>query len=70
MRNASNESDVTALEPHEANRAVAHLEFGRSSVHLEVQMTPAGLLAVGFLVSATLLSVAPIVAAATRHLRR
>lgn len=70
MADKSSKSDVKAIEPFEPNRAVAHLEFRRSSVHLEVQMSPAGLIAVGFLVSATLLSVVPIVAAATRHLRR
>lgn len=69
MLEASDKNDLT-IEPHQPNRVVAHLEFGRSSAHLEVQMSPRGLLAVGFLVSATLLSVAPIVAAATRHLRR
>lgn len=55
---------------HDKNRAVAHFQMGRSSAHLEVQMTTAGLIAVGVLVSAILLSVVPIVDVATRHLRR
>lgn len=50
------------------NRARAEFKFQRSSVNLEVQMTPLGLLAVGVLVTGILLSVTPIVRAATRHL--
>jgi hypothetical protein len=53
-----------------ANWAVAHIQFGKSSAHFEVHMTPVGLLAVGALVSGILLSVVPIVTAATRHLRQ
>lgn len=63
-------SGTTTSEGTAENRAVAHFEIGHSSVHLEVQMTPAGLLAVGALVSAILLSVVPIVGAATRDRRQ
>jgi hypothetical protein len=52
------------------NRGLIDVKVGSSSARLEVHMTPAGLLAVGCLVSGILLSVAPIVTAATRHLRR
>jgi hypothetical protein len=52
------------------NSALIDIKLGNSSARLEVQMTPAGLLAVGCLVSSILLSVVPIVTAATHHLRR
>jgi hypothetical protein len=51
------------------NRAVAHVQYGRASAYLEINATPCGLLAVGALVAGILLSVAPVVKAATRHLR-
>ena len=52
------------------NRALIDLKLGNSSARFEVQMTPSGLLAVGCLVASILLSVVPIVTAATRHQRR
>jgi hypothetical protein len=48
------------------NMARAGVKLGAFQANVEVDVTPRGLLAVGFLVSAILLSVAPIVAAATR----
>jgi hypothetical protein len=52
------------------NQAMVHFQFGQSFMRLELRMTPMGLLAVGALVSSILLSVTPIIDAATRHLGR
>jgi hypothetical protein len=52
------------------NRASAEFQFGRASARFDVQMSPAGLLAVGLMVGSILLCVTPIVKAATRHLSR
>jgi len=49
------------------NTARASIRLGRFKAKVELDVTPAGLLAVGGLVSAILLSVVPIVAAATRR---
>ena len=48
--------------------AAIHLRLGRhASVHVAARATPAGLLAVGALVSSIILSVAPLVWAARRR---
>jgi len=49
------------------NHALIDMRFGRSSARLEVGVTPLGLLSVGILVSSILLSVGPIIRAATRQ---
>lgn len=55
--------------PSEArNSARASLKVRSFEANLEVDVTPRGLVAIGFLVSAILLSVVPIVVAATRKL--
>lgn len=60
--------DETAKEGiHKGNRALIDVRFGRSSARLELRMTPIGLLSVGILVSSVLLSVPPIIRAATRR---
>jgi hypothetical protein len=66
----SGSEQSAARDAEYPNLAVAHFQFGRSSAHFEVGMTAEGLLAVGALVSGILLSVVPIVSAATRHLNR
>lgn len=53
---------------HRANRVSASVEARHLSVHLDVEVTPAGLLAIGGLVSGILLSVVPIVWVSTRKL--
>jgi hypothetical protein len=49
------------------NHALIDVRFGRSSARLEVSVTPLGLISVGILVSSILLSVGPIIRAATRQ---
>ena len=49
--------------------ATAHIRAGRTRARLSVEVTPAGLLAIGGLVAAILLAVAPIVRA-SREIRR
>lgn len=48
------------------NTAQASLEMGQFRIRVEADMTPSGLVAVGILVSSILLSVTPIILAATR----
>ncbi len=52
----------------ERNRARASFKVRSAAMDIEVDVTPRGLMAIGFLVSAILLSIAPIVVAATRKL--
>lgn len=49
--------------------ATAQLRAGRTAARIRVRVTPAGLLAIGGLVAAILLSIPPIIRAAT-HARR
>lgn len=66
----SSNKDVSQLLAalDQPNRARAEFKFQRSSVNLALQMTPAGLLDVGVMVTGILLAVAPIVHEATRDL--
>ncbi|MCG6115277.1 MAG: hypothetical protein MEQ84_08770 [Mesorhizobium sp.] len=50
----------------ERNTARAGLKVGSFEANVEVDLTPKGLVAIGFLVSAILISVTPIILAATR----
>ena len=60
--------DETANERiQQDNRALIDVQFGRSSARLELRVTPIGLISVGILVSGILLSVPPIIRAATRR---
>ena len=52
----------------ETNRAFLHLRSRHLRADLEVEVTPAGLGAIGLLVSGILLSVVPIVWVSTRKL--
>jgi hypothetical protein len=54
----------TARTLNDPQRATATLAVGRSSATARVRITPAGLLAIGGLVAAVLLSVPPIIRAA------
>lgn len=54
----------------ERNTARAGLKVGSFEANVEVDLTPKGLVAIGFLVSAILISVTPIILAATRKLPR
>jgi hypothetical protein len=60
--------DKTAKEgvPQD-NRVLIDVRIGGSSARLELKMTPIGLISVGILVSSILLSVPPIIRAATRQ---
>jgi len=51
-----------------SNTARATFKAGTFEANCQVSVTPRGLVAIGFLVSAILLSVAPIILAATRKL--
>ncbi len=51
-----------------SNTACATFKVGSFEANCEVSVTPRGLVAIGFLVSAILLSVAPIILAATRKM--
>ena len=57
--------EAERMEP-QRNQARASVRFGSFQAHVELDVTPRGLLAVGGLVSVILLSVVPIVVAATR----
>ena len=46
--------------------ATAHIRAGRTRARLAVEVTPAGLLAIGGLVAAILLSIPPIIRAASK----
>lgn len=64
-------NDLISTEPSAGsakrrNHARAHLRAGKFEAEIEVDISSRGLLAVGGLVSMILLSVAPIVVAATR----
>lgn len=50
-----------------SNQALIDMRFGRSHARVELKVTPLGLISVGILVSSILLSVAPIIRAATRQ---
>ena len=62
------ERDPHAQGATRRNHARAGLRIGSFEAHAEVDVSTKGLLAIGFLVSAILLSVAPIIVAATRKL--
>lgn len=56
------------LPSRRTNRASLHLRARHLRADLEVEVTPAGLAAIGLLVSGILLSVVPIVWVSTRKL--
>jgi hypothetical protein len=63
---ASGETD--ARQSTKRNKLRAAIKFGSFEANLQVDVTSVGLLAIGGLVSAILLSVVPIVHAATRKI--
>lgn len=59
-----------AAPPNPPAHARIRLAWGRASLEAEAQVTPAGLLAIGGMVGAILVAVAPIVRAAGEARRR